>query len=111
MPSLQLPATATLTEASALARHAEQAVMEGVTPGVERPPLRVDASALQSFDTSVLAVLLHARRQALGAGCAFEVAGAPDKLAQLAALYGVAELLGLVPPPGSSASPARSGAA
>jgi len=113
MPSLQLPAVATLAEASALAHNAEQAVMQGVTPGGERPPLRVDASALASFDTSVLAVLLHARRQALGAGCAFELAGAPEKLAQLAALYGVAELLGLpAPPPGSNGSPPpRSGTA
>ena len=54
MPPLELPATATLAEASALARSAEQAVMEGVTPGGERAPLRVNASALQSFDTSVL---------------------------------------------------------
>jgi phospholipid transport system transporter-binding protein len=112
MSSLQLPAVATLAEASALARGAEQAVMQGVTPdGGERPPLRVDAAALTTFDTSVLAVLLHARRQALGAGCAFELTGAPEKLAQLAALYGVAELLGLVPPPSASNGPPRSGTA
>lgn len=111
MPPMELPATATLAEASALARSAEQAVMSGVAPGGERAPLQVDASALRSFDTSVLAVLLHARRQALGAGCAFEISGAPDKLAQLAALYGVAELLGLAPAPSSNSSTARSGTA
>ncbi len=112
MPSLDLPATATLAEASALARGAEAAVMQGVTPGGERAPLQVDASELKSFDTSVLAVLLHSRRLALGAGCAFEIKGAPEKLAQLAALYGVDELLGLMPPPPSSnSSTARSGAA
>lgn len=111
MPPLELPATATLTEASALARSAEAAVMQGVAPGGERAPLQVDASALKNFDTSVLAVLLHSRRLALGAGCAFEIRGAPDKLAQLAALYGVAELLGLVAPPSSNSSTARSGAA
>jgi phospholipid transport system transporter-binding protein len=99
MPPLELPPVATLAEASVLARNAEQAVMQGVAPGGERAPLEVDAGALQSFDTSVLAVLLHSRRLALGAGCAFEIKGAPDKLAQLAALYGVAELLGLTPPP------------
>jgi phospholipid transport system transporter-binding protein len=112
MPSLQLPATATLAEASALARSAEAAVMQGVAPGGERAPLQVDASALKNFDTSVLSVLLQARRLALDAGCTFEINGAPDKLAQLAALYGVGELLGLMPPPPSSnASTARSGAA
>ncbi|MBI5719916.1 MAG: STAS domain-containing protein [Burkholderiales bacterium] len=110
MSSLQLPATATLAEASTLARSAEQAVMQGVAPGGERAPLAIDASALHSFDTSVLAVLLHARRLALGAGCAFELGGAPDKLAQLAALYGVAELLGLTPPSANS-TPVRSAAA
>jgi len=108
---MQLPATATLAEASALARLAEEALMQGVAPGGERAPLAIDASALESFDTSVLAVLLHARRQALGAGCAFELRGAPDKLAQLAALYGVAELLGLTPPTAPSSNGSTSGAA
>lgn len=117
MASLQLPATVTLDEASALARSAEQALMQGVTPGGERPALLVDASGLHSFDTSVLAVLLHARRLAIGAGCAFELAAGPAKLGQLAALYGVAELLGLAPaaspaPSTSNGSPsARSGTA
>jgi phospholipid transport system transporter-binding protein len=112
MPTLQLPATATLAEASALVRSAEAALMEGVAPGGERAPLAVDASALQAFDTSVLAVLLQARRLALGASCAFELAGAPQKLTQLAQLYGVAELLGLAPPgaPSPSNGPAAGGA-
>lgn len=95
MPTLQLPATATLGEAAALAANAERSVMEGVAVGGERAALTVDASALQSFDTSALAVLLHARRQAGGAGCGFALTGAPAKLGQLAQLYGVAELLGL----------------
>ena len=103
---MQLPTTATLAEASALAKTAEQAVMQGVAAGGERAPLRIDASALQQFDTSLLAVLLHARRQALGASCAFELQGAPDKLAQLAQLYGVAELLGLDGRPSSPRSDA-----
>lgn len=93
-----LPATATLAEASALARSAEQALMSGVGEGGARAPLEVDASALVSFDTSVLAVLLHSRRLALAAGCEFRIAGAPPKLAQLARLYGVAELLDLPSP-------------
>jgi phospholipid transport system transporter-binding protein len=93
--ALQLPATATLAEASALARSAEQAVMGGVGEGGTRAPLNVDASALANFDTSVLAVLLQARRLAQGAGCGFAITGAPPKLTQLARLYGVAELLGL----------------
>jgi phospholipid transport system transporter-binding protein len=96
---MQLPATATLAEASALVKQAEAAVMQGITAdGGERGVLRVDAGALAAFDTSIVAVLLHARRLALGAGRGFELVGAPTKLSQLARLYGVEELLGLTEP-------------
>ena len=53
----------------------------------------VDASALQVFDSSALAVLLECRRSALAAQKSFAVRGLPSALAGLAALYGVAELL------------------
>ena len=53
----------------------------------------VDASALQVFDSSALAVLLECRRNALAAQQPFAVLGLPDALAGLAKLYGVAELL------------------
>ncbi len=101
---MQLPAVATLAEASALARSAEQALMQGVAEGGERAPLCIDAVELRSFDTSLLAVLLQARRLALGAGCGFEVTSVPEKLAQLAQLYGVTELLGLSKPAAPSGS-------
>ncbi len=52
-----------------------------------------DASALQQFDSSTLAVLLACRREALKHGKAFSVAGLPERLRTLATLYGVAELL------------------
>lgn len=52
-----------------------------------------DASALQTFDSSALAVLLECRRDALAAGKAFSVQGLPPRLRQLATLYGVAELI------------------
>ena len=55
--------------------------------------LVVDASALQVFDSSALAVLLECRRQALAEHKTFAVRGLPGALAGLAALYGVAELL------------------
>ena len=55
--------------------------------------LVVDASALQVFDSSALAVLLECRRQALAEHKTFAVRGLPAALAGLAALYGVAELL------------------
>ncbi|MGL6110347.1 MAG: STAS domain-containing protein [Rubrivivax sp.] len=59
--------------------------------------LSVDASALEAFDSAALAVLLQARRLAQARGLAWRVLGAPPKLTQLAQLYGVAELLDLVP--------------
>ena len=70
-------------------------------PGLKRQvqsqlgALVADASALQTFDSSALAVLLACRREALAAGKAFSVQGLPPRLRQLATLYGVAEL---VPP-------------
>ena len=50
MATVQLPATATLAHASALAHNAEQALMQGLAPGGERLPLRVEAGALQTFE-------------------------------------------------------------
>jgi phospholipid transport system transporter-binding protein len=55
----------------------------------------VDASSLVDFDTSALAVLLDGQRLARERGVPLLVQGAPAKLRQLAALYGVEELLGI----------------
>lgn len=52
-----------------------------------------DASTLQEFDSSALAVLLACRRQALADGKTFAVRGLPDRLRRLAGLYGVEALL------------------
>jgi phospholipid transport system transporter-binding protein len=52
-----------------------------------------DASALERFDSSALAVLLECRREALALGKTLSVARLPAKLRELASLYGVAELL------------------
>ncbi len=57
----------------------------------------VDASALRQFDSSALAVLLEYRRQALAAGKAFSVRDAPERLLQLAGVYGVAALIPAAP--------------
>ena len=51
-----------------------------------------DASQLESFDSSALAVLLACRREAQAAGKGFFVHGLPARLAQLAKLYGVSSL-------------------
>jgi len=53
----------------------------------------VDASALQHFDSAALAVLLEFRCECLVAGKHFSIRGLSPRLADLAGLYGVAELL------------------
>ena len=60
-------------------------------------PIAVDASALEQFDSSALAVLLDCRRRALAAGRSFTVTGVPQRLLQLAILYGVAGLISGAP--------------
>lgn len=52
-----------------------------------------DASGLLHFDSSALAVLLECRREALARGKTFAVHQLPERLRELATLYGVAELL------------------
>ncbi len=53
----------------------------------------IDASALQQFDSSALAVLLECQRLAQASGRGFAVRGAPTKLVQLAKLSGMDSLL------------------
>lgn len=86
---MQLPAKATLAEADTLLAALRAALPAG------GGTLRIDAAPLQHFDTSLVAVLLHARRAAQAAGGAIEIVGAPPKLADLARLYGVESLLPL----------------
>ena len=56
-----------------------------------------DATALATFDSSALAVLLECRRQAHAAGKTFGVKQLHPRLRELAALYGVGELLPATP--------------
>ena len=97
---MQLPDTVTLAQVNALLPLLDEAVA-GATGG-----LVVDASALEVFDTSAVALLLQARRLAEARGLAFELRAAPAKLAELADLYGVAGLLSMSSP--SNTTPARS---
>ena len=93
MNPLALPATLHHDEAAAFAL--------GLSATMRALPVKaadgalgfvVDASALTAFDSSALAVLLECRRVAIATGQVFSVSGAPARLAQLATLYGVAEL-------------------
>jgi len=76
--------------------NAEQ-VLSLLTQGLQGSPaqakLQLDASALQSFDSAVLAVMLECQRRALASGRAVALVGAPSKLEELARVYGLTALL------------------
>jgi len=89
--TLTLPAALTLRDArSALATLGPAIAAAGDSTIV------IDASALVQIDSASLAVLLQCRRLAEGRQRGFEVRDAPVKLVDLAKLYGVAELLGMM---------------
>lgn len=87
--ALTLPAELTHRQATACLAQLVRA-LSGAAPG---SALVVDASALQVFDTSALAVLLEFRREALERGLRFGLQGLPVALAGMAGLYGVDGLL------------------
>lgn len=96
MPVLKLPAVLTHAVASDFAiSMARDAASQ---PG----EIVVDASALEQFDSSALALLLECRRLALAAGKGFSVWAAPARLLQLAGVYGVKGLI-----PAAPAAPSR----
>jgi phospholipid transport system transporter-binding protein len=84
---LQLPEVLTQTTATACMGAQLSALSEVSGKAV------VDASRLETFDSVALAFLLELRRSALAQGKTFEVSGIPERLSDLARLYGVAELL------------------
>ncbi|MEY2619477.1 MAG: hypothetical protein RL522_2479 [Pseudomonadota bacterium] len=88
MARLALPEALTHSEAAGCARM----LASGLRAGGEQRAM-VDASALERFDSSALAVLLDGRREALALGMTFCVTGMPPRLRALATLYGVDALL------------------
>ena len=54
---------------------------------------QIDASKLETFDSSALALLLDLRRHAAAANAKLIIHSAPARLTQLATLYGVNELI------------------
>ena len=59
----------------------------------------LDAGALTRFDSAALAVMLALRRESLSLGRAFGVRGLHPRLAGLAGLYGIGQLLPSEPAP------------
>jgi phospholipid transport system transporter-binding protein len=88
---LVLPANITLANARTCAHMLAQALRS------QSEAVVADASSLQKFDSSAIAVLLECRREAQIQGKGFSVRGLPERLRSLAALYGVAELLPAAP--------------
>ncbi len=88
---LVLPAELTSQQASACLRM----LVQGLKASPEAQVV-ADATALQKFDSSALAVLMECRREALAIGKSFSVMAMPPRLGELAGLYGVAELLPVV---------------
>jgi len=87
---LALPAQLTL--------HTAQAVLDSLGPAIAAETaevITIDAQALTQIDSSTLAVLLECRRLAQARQRGFAVHQAPDRLLQLAKLYGVQELLAM----------------
>ena len=85
-----LPSLLTHAQAQALAMQLLQAASSG-------RELEVDASALQQFDSSALAVLLVGMREAQTQGRGFQVRGLPARALNLAQVYGLSEVLPLQP--------------
>jgi len=85
---LVLPAELTQRQATACLQMLLQAVR-----GEAGGQVVADASALEHFDSSALAVLLACRRECLADGRTLAVKGLPAKLRELAGLYGVSDLL------------------
>ena len=100
---LLLPATVTADEAQDTLRMLAQALKREPEGGVV-----IDASGLQQFDSAALAVLLECQRLAAAWGKGFSVRHPPAKLASLARLYGVGELVGLAEDAGAATSAPRS---
>lgn len=89
MNTLLLPGSLTQANAdSALA-----SLMAGVNAATGS--VEVNASALQRFDSVTLACLLELRRRAQGQGKRLSIVGLPQRLLDLAELYGVTGLLGV----------------
>ena len=91
MTRFTLPAVLTHVEASATA----QALVAAVQSQTQ---LDIDATGLQHFDSSALAVLLAGMRQAAAQGARLQVLGLPARARSLAQVYGLSDLLQLPPP-------------
>lgn len=85
---LVLPADLTRGQASACL----QMLTQGLR-ALNGASVVVDAGALERFDSSALAVLLQLRRESQAQGSDLTIASMPQRLRDLATVYGIVELL------------------
>jgi len=85
---LVLPADLTRNQASACL----QMLVQGLK-ALSGVAVVVDATALARFDSTALAVLLELRRESQAQGKNLRIRALPDRLRDLATVYGIAELL------------------
>jgi phospholipid transport system transporter-binding protein len=89
-----LPASLTLRDAQAVLD-----TLRNAFTASDGEVWRIDAGAVVHLDSSALAVLLECARVALAGGRRLEIIHVPPRLADLASLYGVDELLHITPLP------------
>jgi len=89
--ALSLPAEVTQANAPAVLAQL-QATLQSLMKE-EDAVVEMDASALQQFDSSVLAVLMAVRRMTHKQKGKWQVRGSSDRLMRLADVYGVKRLL------------------
>lgn len=94
---LKLPAQLTHDQALACVADLKKAWPQAMAAAGSGQPVVLDASLLERFDSSALAVLLACRRMALASGQGLAVRGLPPRLRQLAGLYGIGELIPACP--------------
>ncbi len=87
--SLALPIRLDATNAETVSRE----LMARLRDSAGGQLAEVDATALQSFDSSALATLLALQRLATEKGSRLELRAAPVRLVELARLYGMQDLL------------------
>jgi phospholipid transport system transporter-binding protein len=83
---MELSLPATLTHAHATAQLAQ---WETQLSRLRGEPVTVDCAALQQFDSAALALVLELARRARATGSAVQLRGVPQRLHDLAAVYGL----------------------
>jgi phospholipid transport system transporter-binding protein len=73
--------------------HAQAPLLEPLQAAIKSAGWQVSGSELTSFDSSALAFVLDLQRAAQGEGANLVIHNMPEKLVQLATLYGVNELI------------------